>query len=64
MPKKPKCEENQQIREFGNEVNVNNTRNTNNTTKGNGRGGVFRGVGQVRGGVGGFGRKRKSSEEG
>ena len=36
----------------------NNTRNANNATKGNGR------VGQVRGDVEGFGRKRRSSEEG
>ena len=52
---------NEEINRLVNGVNVNNTRNTrnaNNTTKGNGR------VGQVRGGVGVFGRKRKSSEEG
>ena len=42
-----------------NEVNANNTRNANNTTKGNGQVGVFRRVGQV----GGFGRKRRDSEE-
>ena len=35
----------------------NNTRNANNATKGNGR------VGQVRGEVEGFGRKRKRTEE-
>ena len=55
------------MRELENEVNANNTRNANNannTTKGNGRVGVFRGVGQVRGGVGGLGRKRRSSEKG
>ena len=46
-----------------NEVNADNTRNTNNTTKRNGRVGVFRRVGLVRGGVGGLGRKRRSSEE-
>ena len=51
------------MRKLENEVNVNNTRNTNNTTKGNGRVGVFRGVGQVRGGVGGLGRKRRRAEE-
>ena len=48
----------------GNEVNANNTDNTRNTTKGNGRVGVFRRVGQFIGGVGGFGRKRRDSEEG
>ena len=50
------------IRGLENEVNANNTRNANNITKGNGRVGVFRRVGQVRGGIGGLGRKRKSSE--
>ena len=55
--------ENERMRKLENEVNTNNTRNANNTTKGNGRVGVFRRVGQVRGGVGGFGRKRRSSEE-
>ena len=45
------------MRELENGVNANNTRNANNTNKGNGR------VGQVRGGVVGFGRKRKISEE-
>ena len=46
-------------------VNANNTRNANNannTTKGNGRVGLFRRVGQFRGWVGGFGRKRKRTE--
>ena len=52
------------MRELENEVNANNTRNANNTTKGNGRVGVFRRVGQVRGGVGGLGRKRRRTEEG
>ena len=52
------------MRKLENEVNANNTRNTNNTTKGNGRVGVFRRVGQVRGGIGELGRKRRSSEEG
>ena len=54
------------MRELENEVNANNTRNANNannTTKGDGRVGVFRGVGQVRGGVGGLGRKRRRAEE-
>jgi len=51
------------MRKLENEVNVNNTRNTNNTTKRNGRVGVFRGVGLVRGGVGGLGRKRRRAEE-
>ena len=51
------------MRKLGNEVNANNTRNTNNTTKGNGRVGVFRRVGQVRGGIGELGRKRRGSEE-
>ena len=40
------------MRELENGVNANNTnntRNTNNTTKGNGRVGLFRRVGQVRG---------------
>ena len=49
------------MRKLENEVNANNTnstRNTNSTTKGN------RLVGQVRGGVGEFERKRRSSEEG
>ena len=54
------------MRELENEVNANNTRNANNannTTKGNGRVGVFRRVGQVRGGIGELGRKRRSSKE-
>ena len=45
------------MRKIGNEVNANNT------TKGNGRVGVFRRVGQVRGGIGELGRKRKRAEE-
>ena len=48
------------MRKLENGVNANNARNaknTDNTTKGNGR------VGQVRGEVGGFGRKRRFSEE-
>ena len=49
--------ENERINRLENRVNANNT------TKGNGRVGLFRRVGQVRGEVGGFGRKRKSSEE-
>ena len=54
------------MRELENGVNANNTRNTrnaNNTNKGNGQVGLFRRVGQVRGEVGAFGRKRKISEE-
>jgi len=51
------------MRELANGVNANNTRNTNNTTKGNGRVGVFRRVGQVRGGIVELGRKRRSSKE-
>ena len=54
---------NEKMRKLGNGVNANNTRNTNNTTKGNGRVGVFRRVGQVRGGIGELGRKRRGSEE-
>ena len=65
--------ENERMRELGNERinrlengvnanNTNNTRNANNTTKGNGRGELFRRVGQFRGWVGGFGRKRKRTE--
>ena len=54
--------ENLEMRKLENEVNANNTDNTRNTTKGNGRVGVFRRVGQVRGGVGGIGRKRRVSE--
>ena len=50
--------ENLEIWKLANGVNANNTRNANNTTKRNGR------VGQVRGGVRGFGRKRRSSEGG
>ena len=46
------------MRELKNGVNANNTRNANNTSKGNGR------VRQVRGEVEGFGRKRKRTEEG
>jgi len=48
------------MRKLENGVNANNARNaknTDNTTKGNGR------VGQVRGGIGEFGRKRRFSEE-
>ena len=45
------------MRELENGVNANNARNANNATKGNGR------VGQVRGEVEGFERKRKGSEE-
>ena len=58
--------ENERINRLENGVNANNannTRNANNTTKGNGRGGLFRRIGQFRGGGGEFGRKRRSSEE-
>ena len=57
---------NWKMRKLENEVNANNARNTrnvNNTNKGNRRLGLFRRVGQVRGGVGEFGKKRKVSEE-
>ena len=53
--------ENEEISKLENGVNTNNARNaknTDNTTKENGR------VGQVRGEIGGFGRKRRISEEG
>ena len=59
--------ENGEMSKWVNEVKANNARNTrnaNNATKGNGRGGLFRRVGQFRGGAGGFGRKRRVSEEG
>ena len=58
--------ENEEINRLVNGVNVNNTRNArnaNNITKGNGRDGLFRRIGQFRGGGGEFGRKRRSSEE-
>ena len=50
--------ENEEISKLENGVNTNNAKNTDNTTKENGR------VGQVRGEIGGFGRKRRFSEEG
>ena len=50
--------ENEEISKLENGVNTNNAKNTDSATKENGR------VGQVRGGIGGFGRERKSSEEG
>jgi len=50
--------ENEEISKLENRVNTNNAKNTDNTTKENGR------VGQVRGEIGGFGRERKSSEVG
>ena len=49
---------NEEISKLENGVNTKNAKNTDNTTKGNGR------VGQVRGGIGEFGRKRRFSEEG
>ena len=51
QPEKISKLENERMGKWGNEVN------TNNTTKGNGRVGLFRRE------VGGFGRKRRSSEE-
>ena len=48
--------ENLEISKWVNANNARNTRNANNTTKRNRR------VGQVRGGVKEFGRKRRSSE--
>jgi hypothetical protein len=44
--------------------NANNTRNANNTTKGNRQVELFGRVGQVRGGVIVFGKKRRNSKEG
>ena len=61
--------ENEKINRLENGVNANNanntrkTRNANNTTKGNRQVELFGRVGQVRGGVVVFGRKRKGSEE-
>ena len=49
--------ENLEIWKLANGVNANNTRNANNATKGNGRGG------QVGGEVEEFGRKRKRTEK-
>ena len=65
--------ENERINRLENRVNANNanntnntrkTRNANNTTKGNRQVELFGRVGQVREGVGGFGRKRRNSKEG
>ena len=53
--------ENEEISKLENGVNTNNARNaknTDNTIKENGL------VGQVRGGIGGFGRKRRNSQKG
>ena len=50
--------ENEEISKLENGVNTNNAKNTDSATKENGR------VGQVRGGIGEFGRKRRFSEEG
>ena len=61
---------NERINRLENGVNANNanntrkTRNANNTTKGNRQVELFGRVGQVREGVGGFGRKRRNSKEG
>ena len=59
--------ENERINRLENGVNANNannTRNANNTTKGNRQVELFGRVGQVREGVGGFGKKRRNSKEG
>ena len=58
--------ENERINRLENGVNANNannTRNANNTTKGNRQVELFGRVGQVRGGVVVFGKKRKRAEE-
>ena len=58
--------ENERINRLENGVNANNannTRNVNNTTKGNRQVELFGRVGQVRGGVVVFGKKRKRAEE-
>ena len=62
--------ENEKINRLENGVNANNanntrkTRNANNTTKGNRQVELFGRVGQVRGGVVVFGKKRRNSKEG
>ncbi len=62
--------ENERINRLENGVNANNanntrkTRNANNTTKGNRQVELFGRVGQVRGGVVVFGKKRRNSKEG
>jgi len=62
--------ENERINRLENGVNANNanntrkTRNANNTTKGNRQVELFGRVGQVRGGVIVFGKKRRNSKEG
>ena len=59
--------ENERINRLENGVNTNNTRktrNANNTTKGNRQVELFGRVGQVRGGVVVFGKKRRNSKEG
>ena len=59
--------ENERINRLENGVNTNNTRktrNANNATKGNRQVGLFRRVGQVRGRVVVFGKKRRNSKEG
>ena len=58
--------ENLKMRKLGNErINrLENGVNANNTTKGNRQVELFGRVGQVREGVGGFGRKRRNSKEG
>ena len=63
----PHGQGNGEMREWVNEVKANNARNirnANNATKRNGRGGLFRRVGQFRGGAGGFGRKRRKPKDG
>ena len=61
---------NERINRLENGVNANNanntrkTRNANNTTKGNRRVELFGRVGQIRGGVVVFGKKRRNSKEG
>ena len=65
--------ENERINRLENRVNANNanntnntrkTRNANNTTKGNRQVELFGRVGQVRGGIVVFGKKRRNSKEG
>jgi len=62
--------ENERINRLENGVNANNanntrkTRNANNTTKGNRQVELFGRVGQVRGGIVVFGKKRRNSKEG
>ena len=55
---------NERINRLENGVNANNANNANNTTKGNRQVELFGRVGQVRGGVVVFGKKRRNSKEG